>query len=43
MELNDEECCKQWFLTVNPCSCNIEAKPPLKPIQLFLGIIKSNY
>lgn len=43
MELIDsEENCKQWFLAVDPCSCHIEAKPPLKPIQLFLGNIKYN-
>lgn len=44
MELiDDEESCKQWFLTVDPCSCITETKPLLKPIQLFLGNIIISY
>lgn len=44
MELtDDEESCKQWFLTVDPCSCIIEVKPLLKPIKLFSGNIIISY
>lgn len=35
--IDTEELCKQWFITADPCSCNIEAKPRLKPKQLFWG------
>lgn len=35
--IDTEELCKQWFLTAGPCLCNIEAKPRLKPKQLFWG------
>ncbi|XP_026822178.1 ankyrin repeat and LEM domain-containing protein 2 [Rhopalosiphum maidis] len=31
----NEESCKQWFLTAVPCLCSIEAKSGLKPKQLF--------
>lgn len=34
---DNEESCKQWFLTANPCLCNIETKSRLRPKQLFLG------
>lgn len=32
---DNEESCKQWFLTADPCLCNIETKSRLKPKQLF--------
>lgn len=32
---DNEESCKLWFLNAEPCLCNIEAKPRLKPKQLF--------
>lgn len=34
---DNEETCKQWFLTAHSCLCNIETKPRLKPKQLFWG------
>jgi hypothetical protein len=34
---DNEESCKQWFLTAVPCLCSIEAKSGLKPKQLFSG------
>lgn len=34
---DNEESCKQWFLTAVPCLCSIEAKKQLKPKQLFCG------
>lgn len=34
---DNEESCKQWFLTAAPCLCNIKAKSKLKPKQLFCG------
>lgn len=34
---DNEDICKQWFLNAYTCLCNIEAKPRLKPKQLFSG------
>lgn len=38
--IDNEESCKQWFLSAEPCLCNIETKPRLKPKQLFWGNYK---
>lgn len=35
--VDNEESCKQWFLTSDTCLCNIETKSRLRPKQLFLG------
>lgn len=35
--IENEQDCKQWFLSTDPCLCNIESKPRLKPKQLFWG------
>lgn len=35
--VENEQDCKKWFLSADPCLCNIEFKPRLKPKQLFWG------
>lgn len=34
---DNEQSCKEWFLTANSCLCDIKTKTRLKPKQLFLG------
>jgi len=35
--IENEESCKQLFLSADNCSCNIKVQPRLKPKQLFWG------
>lgn len=38
---DNEENCKQWFLSTYPCLCKTNVR--LKPKQLFLGKYKIEY
>lgn len=41
--VDNEETCKQWFLSAHSCQCNIETKQRLKPKKLFWGNMFYSY